>query len=147
MFLKMNFLISPALSKKPMLAKNDPGRSQSMGPFVDPDPNFVLGSVGPDHTLIFNKFCVSRPMFLLHTKEFQLQSDGLNESDFTAIWALLMSFKSPQMVLYNCGADSGASQGHKHLQLFPAPSPDNCVMFPEKLQLGCSKFVGCLQET
>lgn len=131
----MNFLVSPALFKKPILPKEDPGRSQAKGPFVDPDPNFVLGSIGPDHTLVFNKYCVSRPMFLLHTKTFQLQKDDLNASDFAAIWSLLTSFKSPQIVLYNCGADAGASQGHKHLQMFPAPDPKNCVMFPERMEL------------
>jgi len=74
-------------------------------------------------------------MFLLHTKIFQPQTDGLNKSDFAAIWSLLISFESPQMVLYNCGADAGASQGHKHLQIFPASKPENCVMFPENLHL------------
>jgi ATP adenylyltransferase len=135
----MNFLISPALHKKPILPKNDPGRSQAKGFFVDPDPDFVLGSVGPDHTLIFNKFCPMRPMFLLHTKQFQLQTDELNESDLAAVWSLLTAFKSPQVAIYNCGVEAGASQGHKHIQMFPARGPDEHTMFPDSTELSFGK--------
>jgi ATP adenylyltransferase len=131
----MHFLISPALAGKPILAKHDSGRHRPKGPFVDPDPSFVLCAVGPAHTLLLNKFCAVRPMLLLCTAEFRRQADGLDGGDLAAAWSLLSAFEAPMMVLYNCGADAGASQGHKHMQMFPAPDPGDCVMFPEKLRL------------
>lgn len=80
-------------------------------------------------------------MYLLHTNEFEQQVNDLNESDLAAAWSLLLSFKTPHMVIYNCGADAGASQGHKHLQLFPAPAANDCVLFPENLDLNDGIFL------
>jgi sulfate adenylyltransferase (ADP) / ATP adenylyltransferase len=60
---------------------------------------------------------------VLPTKDFALQTDDLDRSDLAAVWALLHAYKQTKMmVIYNCGVNSGSSQGHKHLQLFPYPS-------------------------
>ncbi|KAF2802702.1 uncharacterized protein BDZ99DRAFT_454376 [Mytilinidion resinicola] len=115
------FRIVPAMGSKPLLAADDPGRSQAQGPFVNPDPAFVLANVGTDHVLELNKFCVFRPMLILHTHKYVPQEDDLDASDLAAAWATLatINVEVPHIALYNCGVDSGSSQGHKHLQLWP----------------------------
>ncbi|KAG6365007.1 hypothetical protein INS49_006613 [Diaporthe citri] len=78
--------------------------------------------------------CIYRPMYILHTREFAPQDDDLNMDDFTAARAVMANLGRtvPQMTLYNCGAEAGASQGHKHMQVFAYPSP--FPLFPEQAQ-------------
>lgn len=59
----------------------------------------------------------------------------LDASDISAAWTTLKALKDPQVVLYNCGVEAGSSQGHKHLQLFPRPHPDDFKLFPDGRQL------------
>ncbi|KAF2494985.1 hypothetical protein BU16DRAFT_51725 [Lophium mytilinum] len=127
---EFEFRIVPAMGSKPLLAANDPGRSHPQGPFVNPDPAFVLANVGTAHVLELNKFCVFRPMLILHTAQYSEQEDDLDASDLTAAWLTLQTIKEPQIVLYNCGVDSGSSQGHKHLQFWPHPDLDNPFYLP-----------------
>lgn len=60
-------------------------------------------------------------MLVLPTREFALQKDDLNATDLTAIWAVMKLFSTPLLMIYNCGVNSGSSQGHKHMQLFALP--------------------------
>ncbi|KAL1863653.1 hypothetical protein Plec18167_000749 [Paecilomyces lecythidis] len=115
------FRIIPILSRKPVLAPNDPGRIKSSGPFINPNPDEVITDIGQSHRLLVNKYCIYRPMLVLPTREFALQEDDLNTTDLTAVWAVMKSFSTPLLMIYNCGVNSGSSQGHKHLQLFAAP--------------------------
>jgi ATP adenylyltransferase len=73
---------------------------------------------------MLNKYCLYRPMLVLPTKEFALQSEDLDASDLAASWALLNAFPSlaSPLIIYNRGVNGGSSQGHKHLQLFPVPA-------------------------
>lgn len=137
---QFEFRIVPALRKKPILSSDDPGRTKAIGPFVHPDPDFVLTSVGNSHTLELNKFCVLRPSLVLHTNRFVPQTNNLDEIDITAAWDVLKRLIVPQIVLYNCGVEAGSSQGHKHLQIFPRPRPEDFDLFPdtEDLSLGIS---------
>ncbi|RDW70421.1 hypothetical protein BP5796_08818 [Coleophoma crateriformis] len=133
---RVQFLISPSTTKKPILseAEQAPAQAKKRSPFIDPDPDFVLGPVGPEHTLIFNKYCTTRPMYLLHTNDYQPQRDGLTDADLKAIRSLFSaSDQEKNMVIFNCGADAGASQGHKHFHMFPRPEMG--VMFPDALTL------------
>lgn len=93
------------------------------GPFVNPKPDEVVyEDVGSKHRLMLNKYCLYRPMLVLPTKEFALQSDDLDASDVTAAWAILHAYHTFEpLVIYNRGVNGGSSQGHKHLQLFPVP--------------------------
>lgn len=125
----------PAFQKKPVLAKDAPGRTKAVGPFVDPDPDFIITYIGAHHTLELNKFCVYRPSLLLHTKEFARQTDDLDETDFSAVLEVLDRLERPHIVLYNCGVDAGSSQGHKHLQLVPQPDVEEFKLFPFKEDL------------
>ncbi|GAD91606.1 5',5'''-P-1,P-4-tetraphosphate phosphorylase, putative [Paecilomyces variotii No. 5] len=115
------FRIIPTLSRKPVLAPKDPGRIKASGPFINPNPDEVITDIGQSYRLLLNKYCVYRPMLVLPTREFALQEDDLNATDLTAVWAVMKSFSTPLLMIYNCGVNSGSSQGHKHLQLFAAP--------------------------
>ncbi|KAH8652743.1 hypothetical protein BGZ60DRAFT_420125 [Tricladium varicosporioides] len=131
------FYVSPSIAKKPSssAAGYAPAPKNPLGPFVDPDPNFVITQVGPHHTLEFNMFCVYRPKLLLHTTAWEAQSNALNEKDIAATWAVLHAMNMPQMILYNCGVKAGASQGHKHIQLFPKPEIEDFRLFPDRATL------------
>lgn len=50
------------------------------------------------------------------TNEFKSQFDPLDIDDFKCISSVLSEV--PSLVFYNCGVDSGASQPHKHIQVF-----------------------------
>lgn len=93
------------------------------GPFVNPKPDeIILDDVGPKHRLMLNKYCLYRPMLVIPTKEFALQSDDLDSHDIAATWALINAYHSFEpLVIYNRGVNGGSSQGHKHVQLFPVP--------------------------
>lgn len=114
--------------------------------------------------LILNKYCVLRPQLILHTVEFEKQEEPLSRGDFAATWEVLgllerewkASLKSDkaeveverQAVIYNCGAEGGSSQGHRHLQLFPRQSwlfPDHYagkVKIPVKVDNRKTNFDG-----
>ena len=121
-----------ALSKKPTLSPDDPGRSKPIGPFVDPPEEWIIARIGQSHKLILNKYCVFRPMLILHTTLFEPQSNDLNEGDLTAAWGILQQMETPQMIIYNCGVEAGSSQGHKHIQIFPRQDSEEFQMFPSK---------------
>ncbi len=124
--------ITPALSKKPILSPDDPGRSKPIGPFVDPPEEWIIARIGQSHKLILNKYCVYRPMLILHTTLFEPQTNDLNEGDLTAAWTILRQMETPQMIIYNCGVEAGSSQGHKHIQIFPRQDSERFQMFPSK---------------
>jgi ATP adenylyltransferase/5',5'''-P-1,P-4-tetraphosphate phosphorylase II len=72
-------------------------------------------------------------MLLLHTNVFEPQSNPLNESDLSAAWSVFSRLETPHMIIYNCGADAGASQGHKHIQIFPRPLKEDFELFPSAI--------------
>jgi ATP adenylyltransferase len=71
----------------------------------------------------------------LHTVEFAEQTKDLDKHDIAATLNALQNLQGPHMVLYNCGVEAGSSQGHKHLQIMPRPSPEEFQMFPDKAKL------------
>ena len=130
--IKFHCDITPALSKKPILQRDDPGRSKPIGPFVNPPEEWILARIGQSHKLILNKYCVYRPMLILHTSLFVPQTEDLDLNDLTAAWAILKQIETPQMIIYNCGVEAGSSQGHKHIQIFPRVDSEKFQMFPSK---------------
>ena len=132
--LQFEFRISPALLDKKVLSPDAPERSKPGGPFLDPEQEFVVANVGSLHTLLFNKYCMYRPSFILPTNKFAPQTDDLDATDFKAAWAVINHFRKPQMMIYNCGAEAGSSQGHKHMQIFPRPTDPTFRLFPEDHQ-------------
>ncbi|KAK6510484.1 hypothetical protein TWF506_009590 [Arthrobotrys conoides] len=133
---QFEFRLAPALLKKPMLSGHGTERNNPDGSFADPDPNFVIGKLGETHTLIFSKFCVPRPHFVLHTNQFELQSDDLTRSDLDSAWQVLETFsRTPYMMIFNCGVDAGSSRSHKHMQFFPKPEGPVFKLFPDQAHL------------
>ena len=138
--MQFRFDLTPALSKKPVLSPDDPGRSKPIGPFVDPPDEWIIARFGQTHKLILNKYCVYRPMLILHTTLFVPQTHDLDVGDLTAAWAILRQIETPQMIIYNCGVEAGSSQGHKHIQIFPRQDSEEFPMFPSKATSTEGKF-------
>ncbi|KAG7005069.1 hypothetical protein G7Y79_00022g052900 [Physcia stellaris] len=134
-----SFSLPPALTQKPILPPSDPSRTRPGGPFLHPDPDFVLCAVGPDHVLELNKHCILRPMYILHTRDYERQSEDLRVGDVRAAWVVLGALGESIMAIYNCGAEAGASQGHKHLQLFPKPARSVFELYPYQISLSASE--------
>ncbi|KAI5781030.1 hypothetical protein DFH27DRAFT_656848 [Peziza echinospora] len=123
------------------------------GPFINPDPRFVVTKLGENnsHTVLLNKFPILRPQLVIHTTEFQPQSEPLNESDVRVGVEVLRAFNrraedgaegegdgddgDGYMLFFNCGVGSGASQAHKHMQVVPRPhggeKPGGFSLFPD----------------
>jgi sulfate adenylyltransferase (ADP) / ATP adenylyltransferase len=129
---QFEFRIVSFFDKKPIAAPDSTERMNPGGPFENPAPEEVITNVGSSHRLLVNKYCVYRPMLVLPTVKYAPQADDLDSSDIAAAWAVLKAFKTPLMGIYNCGANAGSSQGHKHLQLFPLANSTNPGLFPAR---------------
>ncbi|EXF74657.1 hypothetical protein CFIO01_08727 [Colletotrichum fioriniae PJ7] len=130
---EFEFRISPALKRKPYLERDDPKRMADKGPFLNPDPDFVVAQIGVHHALKLNLCCMYRPAFVLYTRIFESQTQDLNLVDVEAARAVMAALKptlGPQLMIYNCGVDAGSSQGHKHVQIFPQPT--QLSLYPQK---------------
>ncbi|KXJ87165.1 hypothetical protein Micbo1qcDRAFT_167870 [Microdochium bolleyi] len=131
------FRVCPILNGKQILSKDAPERAGKGGPFINPDPAFVVTHFGQTHTLLLNLRCIYRPMYVLHTRLFAPQTDDLDPSDIDAAWSIMGKLAAspdagPQMMIYNCGVDAGSSQGHKHVQIFELSS--QVVLFPSRAE-------------
>jgi ATP adenylyltransferase len=95
-------------------------------PFATPEPALVVGSLTPTHLALLNKFSVLREHLLVVTKEYQDQRSLLDQRDFEAL-AICMR-DAEVLAFYNGGAEAGASQSHKHLQVVTLPlSPRHSI--------------------
>ncbi|PVH94701.1 hypothetical protein DM02DRAFT_572482 [Periconia macrospinosa] len=121
------FRVAAALAKKPMTAT----QKKVVNAFADSNPDFSLGLVGSKHKLILNKFCVVRPQFVLHTIDFVPQKQALDAADLGALWHVLTNLKSEHIAIFNCGAEAGASVGHKHMQVLPRSPHAEFQLFPD----------------
>jgi len=119
---QFQFIIAGILNKKPILAANAPSRSKAGGPFVNPNPEEIVTDLGSNHRLLVNKYGIFRPMTVIPTKHYALQTDDLDLPDVNAAWSVLKAFQTPSLIIYNCGINAGSSQGHKHTQVFPLPT-------------------------
>lgn len=78
-------------------------------------------------------------MYILHTTEYEKQKDDLDLDDLRATWAVLGHLRAEGqevMAIYNCGAEAGASQGHKHVQIFPRPKKADFELWPDRVETG-----------
>lgn len=68
-----------------------------------------------------NKFCVTPRHFLLVTKDFVPQTSPLTPPELAATYSILkqLSAREKHLAFFNSGANSGASQPHKHVQFIP----------------------------
>ncbi|KAI8820453.1 ATP adenylyltransferase-domain-containing protein [Fimicolochytrium jonesii] len=147
--------LAPQLAKKPIanpaaappidslpsvvVAKEGDGRAGEVkvlrsNPFLPYDPLLKVNTEElylPKHNLLLNKFSIVKGHVLLTTKDFESQLSPLNRDDFAAVHSILQSPAMPRyMCFFNCGANSGASQPHKHLQLLPESPEDKDIVFP-----------------
>lgn len=123
--------MAPSFKSKPILAADAKGRSEDTDAFGDDDPAFTVSTIGSHHKLILNKFCVVRPQFVLHTKDFEKQSDPLTYSDVNALRQTMQELGPGKYIgIFNCGAKAGSSIGHKHMQVFPT---SDHVLFQDHL--------------
>lgn len=95
-------------------------------PFANPEPALFVRDLTPAHRALLNKFSVLREHLLLVTREFEDQRSLLTERDFEALAAAMKD--AEVLAFYNGGAEAGASQRHKHLQVVTLPlSPRHSV--------------------
>ncbi|KAF9088896.1 bifunctional AP-4-A phosphorylase/ADP sulfurylase [Mortierella sp. GBA35] len=122
---------APALAMKPqeiapVVEAKSEKKVEKVNPFLPHDPALYVGDASEDHKILLNKFCVVPHHFLIITKEFHPQTEPLSPDDLLAAWNALQALKSTHpnaLAFYNCGARSGASQPHKHLQVLPLAHP------------------------
>lgn len=88
-------------------------------PFLPPEPALTVGALTDTHIAVLNKFNVLDLHLLIVTHRFVHQETLLTHSDFEALWRCLGEIDG--LGFYNGGAEAGASQTHKHLQLVPLP--------------------------
>lgn len=97
-----------------------PSEQNLTDPFAPPyEADLHVGDVSDTHVALLNKFNVLDEHLLLVTREYESQSQLLGEADFRAMLRGMAGTDS--LVFYNGGADAGASQPHKHLQVVPLP--------------------------
>ena len=92
-------------------------RDPDFNPFLKPDPELTVGSIGDAHVVILNKFPLCERHLVLARRDFEEQLLPLARSDFAAL-AMIMG-EAGGIGLYNGGTAAGASQRHKHVQWMP----------------------------
>ena len=104
------------------------GRSEDFNPFLHPEKELTVAGVSDSHLAVLNKFNVVDHHLLVVTRHFEHQETLLGLEDFQALWLCLEEY--PALGFYNGGAQAGASQRHKHLQLIPLPLADEGPALP-----------------
>jgi ATP adenylyltransferase len=85
----------------------------------DYEPDLFVGPASPSHYVLLNKFNVLPYHLLIVTRRFEPQEAVLTVPDFEALARCMAGFGD--LGFYNCGAQAGASQPRKHLQLVSMP--------------------------
>ncbi|KAJ2613387.1 bifunctional AP-4-A phosphorylase/ADP sulfurylase [Coemansia sp. RSA 1365] len=113
----------PALAKKPSSKPKENQRARDfVNPFLPYDDRLHVAQLGASHHLLLNKYCVVPYHLLITTARFHQQGEPLDATDFAAVLDTINGLSTSQIVFYNSGEESGASQPHKHLQLLPMPA-------------------------
>jgi ATP adenylyltransferase len=109
-------------------------------PFDDPEPALIVRDrLTPTHRALLNKFSVLREHLLVVTRGHEDQRELLTERDFEAL-AVCME-DSEVLAFYNGGAEAGASQSHKHIQVVTLPlSPRRSVPMDALFEKTSSSF-------
>lgn len=94
-------------------------RKVEVNPFLPYDPDLFVADISDTHLALLNKFNVIDHHLLIVTRSFKPQEALLEFADFVALAACMAEFDG--LGFYNGGAESGASQRHKHLQIVPLP--------------------------
>ncbi|KTW28904.1 hypothetical protein T552_01532 [Pneumocystis carinii B80] len=130
---RINFQLSyvPFIKKKENHNTSD--QHIFIDPFDPPEPSLYIQNVGDEYFIVLNKFPIIPRHFLLVTKEFKKQTEGLLINDITVIWECLNSMKDRHLAFYNCGPQSGASQPHKHIQFISLKDNAVSTLYPDEI--------------
>jgi len=103
------------------LVRKDQARRAAMAtdPLGDYDPDLFVADLAPSHYILLNKFPLLGGHVLLVSRRFERQELLLTVEDFAALITCLGQVDG--LGFYNGGAEAGASQLRKHLQLVPVP--------------------------
>ncbi|SCV02851.1 LANO_0G00628g1_1 [Lachancea nothofagi CBS 11611] len=135
---------APSLLKKPERGDKE---TKNRNPFAEPEPELTvcddLYDLGK-YKLLLNKFPVVPEHLLLVTREFKPQISALDPTDLLTSYRLLQDLDDDDeqirnLVFYNCGAPSGSSQDHKHMQVLRWPQ--KFVAFQDRLCSGKDHFI------
>jgi ATP adenylyltransferase len=88
-------------------------------PFLPYNRELFVADVSETHLCLLNKYNVLDHHLLIVTRRFEEQESALTLEDFEALW--LCMAEGEGLGFYNAGAEAGASQPHKHLQLVSVP--------------------------
>ncbi|CAB3798301.1 hypothetical protein LMG28614_04734 [Paraburkholderia ultramafica] len=99
--------------------KAEAGTRSAVNPFLPYDPDLFVADLSDTHVALLNKYNVIDHHLLIVTRCFKPQEALLELADFAALTAAMPEFDG--LGFYNGGAESGASQRHKHLQIVPLP--------------------------
>jgi ATP adenylyltransferase len=88
-------------------------------PFLPYNRDLFVADVSETHLCLLNKYNVLDHHLLIVTRRFEEQQSLLTLADFEALWLCMAEREG--LGFYNAGADAGASQPHKHLQLVSVP--------------------------
>lgn len=92
-------------------------RDPDFNPFLPPEPDLLIASVGAAHLVLLNKYPVIAQHLLIVTRGFEEQTAALTGADFAALLTVMQTLGG--IGFYNGGTEAGASQRHKHLQWIP----------------------------
>jgi len=112
-------------------------------PFANPEADLVVAPLSDTHTLMLNKFNIIDGHLLVITREFAHQETLLDETDFDALARLMNEVDG--IGFYNAGAEAGASQAHKHMQLVPMAAPIEPLLDAAEPLLDAAKGTGILR--
>ncbi|ORZ38281.1 HIT-like domain-containing protein [Catenaria anguillulae PL171] len=128
--LDFHVLVAPSLAKKDKPKPSDNAqvptdrKKPKFNPFLPYDRNQYVADLSPTHVLLLNKFPVIAEHVLVVTKEFLLQDEPIDVADFDALIPVMQAMAdSNPLAFYNCGANSGSSQPHRHIQVIPQQQP------------------------
>lgn len=116
--------------------KNGSQAPEKQNPFLPPEPELTLASLGSTHKLIFNKYCVVPLHTLIISNQFVPQTAPLNLDDFGACAEATRIVRDTPgaetegwLLFYNSGEHSGATQPHRHVQMIPGDNPPITASF------------------
>jgi len=115
----VRFLIRQVSSLARKFLEQTAGGLKPANPFLPFDEMMFVADVSDTHVALLNKFNVIPRHLLIVTRRFEDQELALTAADFKALWTCMAEFDA--LGFYNGGAEAGASQPHKHLQMVPLP--------------------------
>jgi len=111
-------------------------------PFLPYNRQLFVTDVSATHLCLLNKYNVLDHHLLIVTRSFEEQESLLTLEDFEALWLCMAEREG--LGFYNAGADAGASQPHKHLQLVSVPIGVGPERTPVDPLLATARFDGSL---